>query len=326
MLPIEYGEFDKLDRQMFDEPIREKQHIRPTNPDRGLAMLPSRRFGDMPIMRLAPRDKNRETWERLPGLEGANLFRALKPSAKTLAVTPEGQPLLVAAEPGAGRVLCFAGDSTWLWCMAGFEKEHKQFWRQVVLWLAKKEDSDKPGVWVKLPQRQYTPGRPVEFSVGATSPQAEPLPDATFEANMALPDGARQPLHLVRQGDQTRGLFKDALAPGDYTITVSAVDAGTPLGEARARFIVYDQDLEMENPAPRPALLESLSKMTEASGGKIFSPEELPELCRRLRERPRDLEVPIETKTTPWDKPAFFLLIVGLLTAEWFLRKKWGLV
>ena len=66
--------------------------------------------------------------------------------------------------------------------------------------------------------------------------------------------------------------------------------------------------------------------MTEASGGRMYSPEELPDLCRRLKERPRDLEVPIETKTTPWDKPAFFVLIVALLTAEWFLRKKWGLV
>jgi uncharacterized membrane protein len=326
ILPLEVGELDKFDRQNFDEPIREKLHIQPANRDIGLKMLPDRRFGDVSIMRLGPKDKNRAIWERLPGLQGANLFRALKPAAKPLAFTPDGKPLLVAAEPGAGRVLAFAGDSTWLWAMAGFEKEHKQFWRQVILWLAKKEDSDTAGVWIKLGQRQYTPGRPVNFSVGATSAQNEPVPEATFAGHVLLPDGSQRPVHFSRQGTQTLALFKDTQLPGDYSIVVSASDGATALGETRARFIVYDLDLEMENSAPRPALMESLAQTTRAAGGERLSPEELPQLCERLKKLPHELEVPVETKETPWDKPYFLLLIVGLLSTEWFFRKKWGLV
>ncbi len=328
ILPLEVGELDKLDRQSpdFNDPIRDKLHIWPTNPSEGIKMLPDRRFGDVSVMRLGPRDRNRAIWEKLPGLEGANLFRALKPSAKPIAVTPDGKPLLVAAEPGSGRVLCFAGDSTWHWCMAGFEKEHKQFWRQVVLWLAKKEDSDKPGVWIKMAQRQLTPGRPVDFTVGATSPQGEPLPDATFEAVAELPGGVEHPIHLSRQGNRTIGRFAETQLVGDYTIRVRGTDGGSEVGEARARFIVYDRDLEMENPAPRPSLMISLARMTADSGGRAVAPEELSALCEQLKQRPHDLEVPVETKTTPWDTPWFFLLIVGLLTVEWYLRKKWGLV
>ena len=195
-------------------------------------MLPDRRFGDVSIMRLGSRDQNRAIWQRLPGLQGANRFRGLKAAAKPLAVTPDGKPLLAAVEPGAGRVLAFAGDSTWLWAMAGFEKEHKQFWRQVVLWLAKKEDTEKSGVWIKLAQRQYTPGRPIEFSVGAMSPQGEPIPDATFEASAVLPDGNRRPVHLTRQGNQTTGQFKQTELPGDYTLAVTATSEGAAVGEA----------------------------------------------------------------------------------------------
>ena len=106
ILPLEVGPLDKFDRQNFDEPIREKLHIRPKDPDRGIKMLPNPRFGDMPDHAARPpRSRTAKLWERLPGLEGANLFRALKPAAKPLAETPDGQPLLVAAEPGSGRVL-----------------------------------------------------------------------------------------------------------------------------------------------------------------------------------------------------------------------------
>src|SRR5262249_46542320 len=135
ILPIEYGDVDRLDRQKFDEPIREQLHLKPTNRDIGIKMLPDKKFGGISIMRLAPgEEQNREAWMKLPGLEGANRFRQLKFKAIPLAVSPDGAPLLVAAEPGAGRVLAFAGDSTWHWYMEGFDAEHKRFWRQVILW------------------------------------------------------------------------------------------------------------------------------------------------------------------------------------------------
>jgi uncharacterized membrane protein len=333
VLPIEAGPLDKFDRQSFDEPIREKLHIFPADREQGLKMVPSPRFGDVSLMQLGPPERNREIWQSLPGLDGANLFRALKPLAKTLAVIggppgrgPEGQPLLVALEPSAGRTLAFAGDSTWRWYLQGFEREHRKFWRQVIFWLAKKDEAEKTGVWIKLAQRQFTPRRPVEFTVGATSPQGEPISDAKFEANAILPDGSRRPLQLGKQGNQTTGVFKETLLPGDYTILLTASRGGTTLGEAKGRFIVYDQDLEMENPAARPALLASLAKLTESSGGAVYAPENLIDLCSWFKRQTKDLEIPTEIKETPWDKPYFFALIVALLSLEWFLRKKWGLV
>ena len=57
ILPLEVGELDKFDRQNFDEPIREKLHIQPPSRETGLKMLPDRRFGDVSIMRLGPRDQ-----------------------------------------------------------------------------------------------------------------------------------------------------------------------------------------------------------------------------------------------------------------------------
>ena len=47
--------------------------------------------------------------------------------------------------------------------------------------------------------------------------------------------------------------------------------------------------------------------------------EQLPALLKRIKEQPRDREVATETKYTPWDRPYFFLIVVGLLCVEWYL-------
>jgi len=56
------------------------------------------------------------------------------------------------------------------------------------------------------------------------------------------------------------------------------------------------------------------------------APEQLPGLIRQLAEQTEQLEVRQQTKTTLWDRWSFFLALVGLLGAEWYLRKRWGLV
>ena len=68
------------------------------------------------------------------------------------------------------------------------------------------------------------------------------------------------------------GTLRDVIEPGDYTIEVTGSKAGALLGEAKARFTVFEQDLEMENAAARPELMASLAKMTAASGGKVGFP------------------------------------------------------
>ena len=57
-----------------------------------------------------------------------------------------------------------------------------------------------------------------------------------------------------------------------------------------------------------------------------LAPEELPDLLERMRNEPLDLEVATQVKHTPWDTWPFFLLFLGLISGEWYLRKKWGLV
>ena len=163
----------------------------------------------------------------------------------------------------------------------------------------------------------------VEFSAGANSPTGEPITDAEYKAEAVLPDGSRQPLSLVRENERMTGSFHDTRAAGDYAVEVTATRGGEPLGTARARFLVYRQDLELDNASADAATMKSIAQI---AGGRSLAPEQLPELIRSLMEDTKHLEVHQETKKTFWDTWTFFLTLVGLLGLEWYLRKRWGLV
>ena len=311
---------DRFERQSLDDP-EPRSDVQWPGP---LKMTPTplglRHFA---LMLAGNRDENEALWAKLPPLDGANRFRGLAPGAVELAEAGRGKSLLAAHQYGDGRVMAFAGDTTWRWAMHGYETAHKRFWRQVILWLARKDQATEGNVWVKLDQRNFAPQQRVEFTAGAQSAAGEPVSDASFEARIVLPDGSRRPLSLVRQGDQVSGSLRDTQAPGDYAIEVTASHPKEALGTARARFVVVQQDLELDNAAADPTTLESLAAMT---GGQSLAPEQLPELLDRLAHQTEQLDVQQETKKTFWDGWPFFFALVGLLSVEWYLRKRWGLV
>ncbi len=316
VLPVE---MDRLERQRIDEPLRTDLHW--PGP---LRMQPTALGLTHFITMLAnSKAENAALWAGLPPLEGANKFHDLSPGAIVLAEAGPDKPLLVAQNFGEGRVLAFAADSTWRWWMRGQETAFKRFWRQVVLWLAHKDQGQEGSVWIRMQQRRFAPSQRVEFTAGVNAPTGEPVTDATYKAEVVLPDGARRPLSLVRQGDQMVGSFRDAQQPGDYAVEITALEKEKPLGSTRARFLVFQQDLELDNAAADAPTMEGLAAMT---GGQSLAPEQLPELVRRLAAETEHLDVQQETKKTFWDSWTFFLTLVALLSVEWYLRKRWGLV
>ncbi len=315
LLPVEMGPFE---RQPFGDPISPDLHL-----TTDLALHPTtlglRHF----VMLLASPDQNAAVWNSLPPLSGANRFRGLKPRANLLAQGTGGEPLLVAQDVGAGRVLAFAGDSTWRWVLAGHAAEHQRFWRQTVLWLAHREAATEGEVWIELDPRRYAPGRRVEFRSGVRSPEGVPLAQSEVSGEITLPDGTRKPLAWQRQSGSFSGAWSETLAPGDYALTVTGTAGGQTMGTARTRFLVHETDLELGNPAADHDLLASLAK---ATGGRVTPPEQLAELLDEFRRHPPAMQVQSEVRHTLWDTWPFFGVFCAVLTTEWYLRKRWGLV
>ncbi|MCI0334539.1 MAG: glutamine amidotransferase [Planctomycetes bacterium] len=350
VLPVNLG---PAQRQGFGEPLREDVHLPGPVRMRPAAPLGTRH----PVMRVdvaaggPPADSptgrppvaTDAIWEQLPALDGANRIgrSELKPNAQVLAEADDAarHPLLVAGQSGDGRVLAFAGDSTWRWPMGGFGEAHRRFWRQAVLWLAKKDEQTEGRVWIRLAGRRVMRGTRVDFGMGAEDAQGAPIETAQFEVKVTTPDGAdevvrptrgavspRLPTESRRDSATWAATFRETAKPGDYRITVTAKDGANVLGTAEARFLVPDQDLELDRPAAEPSLMAQLAEMTKSAGGAALAPEELPDLLKRLADKPPELKEEVVAKITYWDTWPFFLTLVGLLGVEWFLRKQWGLV
>lgn len=316
VLPVEIGKFE---RQNFGEPMRADLHL--NYPPRFRLTPEGARLS---LLQIAPAETNESTWQALPPLDGANKFVDLKPGALSLLDSEKADPLLAYKSYGSGRVLAFAGDSTWRWPLHGFESAHKRFWRQTILWLAKKDLRQDGKVWLALDRRRFAPGVRVEFKAGARGETGDTLREAKFNVEVLAPDGRKLPARLTQnaEGEQL-GVVLDATDPGDYTIRATASVGGVTLGTAQARFLIYEQDLELENPAADRGTLEALAAMT---GGQTIAPERLGDLIDEIRGSVKKFEVETQVKDELWDNWPFFLIFATLLSVEWYLRKKWGLV
>ncbi len=310
---------NRLQRQPFDSPPRTDAHI-----GGPVKMVPTKiSQGHFTMLLSRDLEKNRALWAALPPLEGANKFGELKGLASVLAESEKKEPLLVAHPYDRGRVMAFAGDSTWRWQMQGHATEYKRFWRQVVLWLARKDQSQEGNVWIELPQRQFQRGRRVEFSVGVMAPTGEIVNDGNGEAIVTLPDGSREKVELTQIRGQLGGSIRETSQTGDYTLEATVSQTGAVLGAARARFVVIEQDLELDNASADAGVMDSLAAMT---GGKSLAPEELPQALEQLGVQGESLVETSEVKQNLWDTWPLMLTLVGLLGLEWYLRKRWGLV
>jgi hypothetical protein len=273
----------------------------------------------------ATRPETERIWSELPPIPSpANRFGELKAGAIVLAQTASGDPLLV-AQDGKGRVLAFAGE-TWVWSRWSevSRQAYLRFWRQAIFWLSHKEEENESLVRVTLDRRRVPQGGKLEVSVSARDSKGDALADVTLEAEVTRdgPGGTTESVSLFDQSGISKGNYFATGEPADYRVTVKAKRNGVEVGSDSARFLVFQDDREMENPAADLALLREISNV---SGGLVVAPEELGKYLSGLDQQVVEDYV-TQREVRIWDTWPFLLLFTAMLTLEWWLRKKLGWV
>jgi len=300
-------------------------------PEAGVKFKPNDRALDSYLLQIAAtREDSKQLWAAMPALSGVNHLGTLKPNAQVFGLSADGlaEPIMVGSDVGTGRVLAFGGE-TWVWARASNETRlaHRKFWRQVIFWLAHKEDKGENEVKLRLDARRIASGQSLDFHVSARDAKGAPLTGLKFETRATLEGDPKakysEPVDVFRKGDESHGAFlANQAPPGDYRLSVVATKDGKEVGRDSARFIVYQDDRELENPAADRALLRQIA---ETSGGEFLAPEQLPKHLQSLRGK-LFTETYSQTERKIWDNWPFLLLFSSLLMLEWFLRKRHGWV
>jgi uncharacterized membrane protein len=278
------------------------------------------------IMRLTEGKRNLVLWKKLPPLKGANLLRKKSDFVQVLAESTEGDPLLFLQEYGKSRVMAFAGDTTYLWHLAGEDEIHQQFWRQMILWLTHKEIDGDSKLWVNVYPRNFSPGQRVNLALGARDDKGEKLDDVELTAEILKPNLKREIVSVQKGKDHESALFEETSLPGDYWVKVTGKRKGKPYGfSAWTRFIVDSRDPELENPASDPKLMNEIA---ELSGGASIPPEKVKSFLEDQISQNSFARADLEyiRQINLWDNWPFLGIFVGLLTIEWIIRKRRGLV
>ena len=302
-------------------------------PEEGLKVVPDALGLENYVLKLGPNPgESARIWETLPPVTGTNLFGQPKPSAIVLARAKGARdlPLMIGMDNvGKGRVLAFGGE-TWPWARSAEDSgriAHARFWRQAILWLARKEDQGESQVKLKLDSRRVAVGQKLDVTAMARDAKNEPIPDADLTTTVTRldengkPEGKPEVVPLYPQGDDLKGPYLALGTPGEYEVAVKGTKAGKDIGSDKARFMVYQDNRELENPAANPELLRQISEIT---GGTTLRSEDLGQHLKALS--PEASDYVFQSEHRLWDNWPFFLIFAALLTAEWALRKAKGWV
>lgn len=275
--------------------------------------------------------EHEKTWSRLPPARWFIDTPDLKPAAVVLAEHPTRRllngtalPMITLQFVGAGKVLFHSTDETYLWSrLDGSDEYYARYWTQAIRYLGhfKLETADV-SVAVATNSQQYLDGDVVHVRVTFRDDRLAPVETGGVTVTVEHQDGKRHVIPLVR-GQASRGEFDGQLTNlpvGSYKLwlTTPTLDRSPPLHE----FSVNSRDREMSVLQMNSKELAAAARLTR---GQFYTLETAARLPSRL---PRGKQVRIGALPADpiWNSPWIAGLFVILLTTEWTLRKRVGLL
>ncbi len=271
-------------------------------------------------------------WASLPQIPGANSTRA-KPGATVLLdhplATADGKNLPIVAlwDYGRGRSMAVATDSSWYWAFTSHAggspaRTYDRFWGNALRWLVRDPDLTTLNVTADPPSVE--PGRPVGVIVSARLSDYQPAAGADVKVDLVSVKTGKVvgSLRGTAGADGVARLEFPPPEPGAYKLLGSAKRGEQELGEGEDAVAVRAVGRELSDAAVRPELMEQVAELT---GGKAYqlplsSLPSVPLLDPPVVEVGRSKDRPL------WDRWYYLLALVGLLGAEWLLRRRFGYI
>ena len=268
-------------------------------------------------------------WADLPPTEGgpdnyevkAGAQVAVKLSRESLGLT-EDEPALALWQMGRKHGAAFFCWGLYRWRMdnenAAVASFYDQLISRLVAWLIAPAEEQR--VKIRTTKRLYSGGEKVQFIGQVYGSDLAPRDDATI--NLRVTAGARS--EVVAMRSRGNGRYEGELSPwseGEYNYAGFATVESDTLGTDHGLFVVEAFNIEFVDTRARFDVLQAVSTV---SHGHFVPLSKADSLVSALQFTPRSVtthrEIPL------WNRALLVWIIIGLLAAEWILRKRSGML
>lgn len=290
--------------------------------------------GDLhPVTRLEESETaNQLLWSELPPLEVYDPVK-YKPGSQILMETAgyrkartgktKKYPVLYVYREKEIKHMVFCGSNFGFWHFQLQEDPLRdqlfiRFVERSVRWLVNRDDINP--IQIRPVQQSFNLGDQVVFSGQVYNEFYNPITDVQVKITITGDNSEYSDEMNMEAGGYYRSVFA-GLPEGKFHYTITAEKDGRQIGVRRGKFTVNPFYLEFQQIAGNAAMMRQMAKNT---GGQFFLPGQFVRHFRKLDFRSRTQFSFSEYFL--WSYIHWLFVIVLLLSIEWFLRKRWGLL
>ena len=274
--------------------------------------------------------ESRAIWRDLPAVTWLFEIRNTKPGAQVLAEdgsrnTRQGNrlPIILRHYVGRGEVLFHATDETWRWRWRTDDRYFARYWGQTVRRLGRSRlTANRQGVQLATDRSHYRPGEEVKLCLRFLNPASAPADKQGVVVQLQSDQEPESEIRLLRRSGH-RGVFEAVvtrLLPGDYQATLLQPNPGETASSTK-----FKVELPIREFSRLVVDEQSLRKAADLSGGKYYTLETVSELTGDLP-RPHQTTSEQFPARSLWNTHMAMALFVVVLTTEWLLRRRHGML
>ncbi|MBL7074753.1 hypothetical protein ISS37_05905 [candidate division KSB1 bacterium] len=229
-------------------------------------------------------------------------------------------PVMVSSVTKGRKALAVLTYGLWrwdffLWGVGKTNELYQNLWDGAIRWLVTEEKSGR--LRVATSKSVYQSGENILFSAQVYTADYRPQDGA--EVRISIPDSPE--LDLVGLGSGRYGGELRLLEKGDYTFLARALVGERVIEERTGKFSVEEYNIEFLNIRMEKGLLQRISENT---GGKYYDLADVNQLVADLKLPSRILTQ--EKEIEIWNRWVLLAGFILLLSLEWFIRKRSGMM
>ena len=274
----------------------------------------------------APEDNDFElTWSKLPPLTFLQNRYQADPQASILAEfqhvgTRKRFPAIVASEYGSHKSACILVRDLWLWGLNEPKEQFTgQFFERLTRWLAIRKSNKKLNI--QFEKEIFSSRETVSFTATLIDEAFQPVDNAQIVGEVSLNDESGGSVTVEPMG---RGRYKGIFQPwehGEYSLKLNAFVDNELFDSESKEVIVEPYNIELLDSRLNEELLKGIAG---TSGGGYVTIGRVDSLFDSFNFAPSEKS---ETERFElWGKSWLLITIISLLSLEWFIRVRVGML